>query len=80
VIEVVSPSTADPDRGVKLERYRHYGVPEYWMVDPDQTTIEHWRFGSTVEREIPGPGDELRWTPAGAGKVLSIDVDEILGE
>ena len=30
VVEVVSPSTADRDRGVKLDRYRLFGVPEYW--------------------------------------------------
>jgi hypothetical protein len=34
VVEVLSPSTEARDRGVKLGRYRLYGVPEYWVVDP----------------------------------------------
>jgi Uma2 family endonuclease len=29
VVEVVSPSTEARDRGLKLDRYRHFGVGEY---------------------------------------------------
>src|SRR5688572_12698244 len=29
VVEILSPSTAQRDRGIKLERYRHFGVREY---------------------------------------------------
>ena len=79
VIEVVSPSTADRDRGSKLQRYRRYGVPEYWIVDPDTATIERWRFGSEAEPEILGRDDLLRWAPGDVDKPLSIDVGEILG-
>ncbi len=35
VIEVLSPSTASRDRGIKYEWYQQYGVREYWQVDPD---------------------------------------------
>ena len=77
VIEVASPSTADRDRGIKLQRYRHYGVPEYWVVDPDATTIERWRFESSGEPEVFGLGAELRWTPAKGEKAIVIDVGRI---
>ena len=40
VIEVISPSTATRDRGVKLERYRARGVREAWIVDRYQKTID----------------------------------------
>lgn len=40
VIEVISPSTATRDRGVKLERYKTRGVREAWIVDRDQETID----------------------------------------
>ena len=39
VVEVLSESTADRDRGVKLEDYAAHGVAEYWIVDPDEGTI-----------------------------------------
>ena len=39
VIEILSPSTADRDRGVKRELYRRHGVTEYWLVDPIAETV-----------------------------------------
>ncbi len=40
VVEVLSPSTAWRDRGVKMRMYATYGVPEYWIVDPDARQIQ----------------------------------------
>ena len=43
VIEVASPSTAAYDRDVvfgKRGAYARAGIPEYWLVDPQQRTIE----------------------------------------
>jgi Uma2 family endonuclease len=40
VIEVVSSPTASFDRGVKKDTYEKFGVKEYWIVDPNETTIE----------------------------------------
>jgi Uma2 family endonuclease len=40
VVEVLSPSTAQIDRGVKFQLYSRHGVPHYWMVDPDARRIE----------------------------------------
>lgn len=79
VVEVVSPSTAARDRGVKLQRYRHYGVAEYWIVDADAACIERWRFDPSDSREVLGVGDELTWHPGDGGNVLVIDVGSILG-
>jgi Uma2 family endonuclease len=53
VIEVLSPSTAGADRGVKLQLSAKYGVPHYWIVDPDARIIESYRLaGPSYE---PGP-------------------------
>jgi Uma2 family endonuclease len=41
-IEVLSPSTARIDRGRKRELLARYGVPEYWIVDPDARQIDIW--------------------------------------
>lgn len=63
VVEIVSPSTADRDRGVKRERYRLYGVPEYWVVDPEQDTIDVWDFRSG-ERDPRVIGHDLCSQPS----------------
>lgn len=39
VVEILSPSTADRDRTIKLDLYATHGVKEYWMVDPDSRTV-----------------------------------------
>ena len=39
-IEVLSPSTARNDRGRKRDLMARYRVPEYWIVDPDERSIE----------------------------------------
>ena len=40
VVEVLSPGTARRDVGLKREKYRSSGVPEYWIVDPVHANIE----------------------------------------
>lgn len=70
-IEVLSPSTARRDRGVKREFYQRAGVHEYWIVDLDARLIERW----TPSSERPEILREtLRWGPAGATEPLEIDL------
>lgn len=40
VVEVLSPSTAKNDRGLKKEAYGRCGVREYWIVNPEDKTVE----------------------------------------
>lgn len=40
VVEVLSPSTIRIDRVVKLQLYARYGVPYYWLVDPESRSLE----------------------------------------
>ena len=42
VVEVLSPSTMRNDRMRKKEVYQACGVREYWMVDPENRTIEQY--------------------------------------
>ena len=42
VVEVLSPSTAAIDRGIKFTDYAAHGVGEYWIIDPDAQTIEQY--------------------------------------
>ena len=40
VIEILSPSTSRTDRITKAQLYAKHGVPHYWLLDPDQQTVE----------------------------------------
>ena len=40
VVEILSPSTARMDRKVKLLLYAQHGVGEYWIVDPEDRSVE----------------------------------------
>lgn len=42
VVEVLSPSTAKKDRLHKKAVYGTCGVQEYWLVDPENRTIEQY--------------------------------------
>lgn len=80
IVEIVSPSTAARDRGLKLERYRLFGVAEYWVVDPDAHSVEVWDLAADAsEPVIFAGGDRLTWRPEGAEPALEIDLDELLG-
>jgi len=39
-IEVLSPTTKGNDPRLKLSLYERFGVPEYWIVDPETNTIQ----------------------------------------
>lgn len=40
IVEILSPSTFKIDRTDKFELYLFFGVPEYWIVDPKNQSIE----------------------------------------
>jgi len=40
VLEIISPSTARADRKIKPPLYAKYGVAEFWLVDPDDQSVE----------------------------------------
>ncbi len=61
VVEVLSPSTAANDRGVKFDDYAAHGVTEYWIIDPDTETVEQYRLaGDVYELAIKAQTGELR--------------------
>jgi Uma2 family endonuclease len=69
-VEILSPSTASRDRGVKRRLYLQGGVEEYWIVDIDGRVIERWHVGD----ERPEIADRsLEWSlSAGVGGVVEV--------
>ena len=74
VVEILSPSTAHRDRGIKLDLYARRGVREYWIVDPTEDVVDVWRFGGTPGHErFPGRLP----VRLGSERVGEIDLDEV---
>lgn len=52
-VEVLSPSTEEYDRETKFTDYAAHGVGEYWIVDPENETIEQYILrGEKYELEV----------------------------
>ncbi len=58
VAEIVSPDDPERDRIAKRHDYAEAGIPEYWIVDPQEQTITVLRLadGRYVEHGVFGPG------------------------
>jgi Uma2 family endonuclease len=40
IVEILSLTTQQRDRGIKQNLYAKYGVREYWIIDPENKTVE----------------------------------------
>lgn len=74
IVEILSPSTAYRDRGLKLDLYQTAGVREYWIVDPDRRqvgSVVRWavktfsrniveKFTEVLQIKLPGAAEGLR--------------------
>jgi Uma2 family endonuclease len=73
-IEVLSPSTARYDRFTKRRLYQEVGIPVYWVVNPDEKTVEVW----TPECQFPTFEREfVRWKPEGFEEDIVLDLKEL---
>ncbi|MFN8354333.1 MAG: Uma2 family endonuclease [Spirosomataceae bacterium] len=48
IIEILSDSTKDRDYGIKMTDYALHGVEEYWIVDPDNHTVEQYLLNNST--------------------------------
>ena len=77
VVEVLSPSTAARDRGIKRALYQRAGVPEYWIVDVDARSIERWTPGATsaeIRHEV------IEWRDPVSEAAVRIDLPRFFAE
>lgn len=76
-IEIVSPSTARHDRFTKRRKYLDQGVPEYWIVDLDQRTVERWHPGEECPVIVR---DAIEWRAPGAATSCHIALQSFFAE
>lgn len=77
VVEIMSPANRRKDRLQKMEIYRKAGIPHYWLVDPEENTLEAFLLrdgGHYTLVFVGGPGDKFAH-PEFPG--LDLDLDKI---
>lgn len=79
VVEILSRTTARQDRGVKRQRYAHFDVAEYWIVDTDRRQVEVYRLQEDPEHARLVTA-RLAWQPVQGGPVLELAVAELLAD
>lgn len=78
VVEIVSPGTGRLDRGRKRERYAHFAVLEYWVLDPKAKRVEIHRTTDDAGRKTEIATGEFVWQPVAGGPELTVSVPELL--
>jgi len=76
-VEVVSPSPRDQrrDRFEKMEEYARFGIRFYWLVDPQQRTVEIYEQGADrlYGRRVQAGSGSLHDVPGCPGLTLDLD-------
>lgn len=76
VVEVLSPSPIKLDEKIKRTRYEFFGVPEYWIVDPEAERIRVFRLrGRSLALVAELSGDDALTSPVLPGfEITAADV------
>ncbi len=77
VIEIVSPSSSGRDKVVKYNKYLAAGVKEYWLVDPDDKTVQVSLFSQNARMVPYGETDQV---PVGVLPGCVIDLKTVFAE
>jgi Uma2 family endonuclease len=72
VVEVLSPSTAVRDRGIKFQDYALHGVAEYWIVDSVAEAVEVYCLNGTTYAQVPLEPDGLLTSEVVAGFAVPV--------
>jgi Uma2 family endonuclease len=77
VVEILSPTSGPIDLVKKPARYGDFGIPEYWVIDPEERCAWVWRYaaGASEGERVVG---RLEWRPAGVREPLVVDLERVL--
>ncbi|MEM1122131.1 MAG: Uma2 family endonuclease [Bacteroidota bacterium] len=74
VVEIISPSSYKRDHFTKKKLYEQFGIPEYWIVDPLNQSIEIYTLKKkTYEVHAIGVADEKVTSNVLQGFELKVD-------
>jgi len=78
VCEILSPSTAARDLGVKQRGYHRGHVGHYWIISPVERTLQvlRWTERGYLVAMAAGPGEVVRAEPFEA---IELDISDIFG-
>ncbi len=61
VVEILSTSTEARDRGVKFDDYQAHGIEEYWIIDPENETLEQYHLvGEEYKLILKAPSFDVK--------------------
>ncbi|MBI2963596.1 MAG: Uma2 family endonuclease [Deltaproteobacteria bacterium] len=76
VVEILSPSTGRKDRTTKALLYARFRVAHYWIIDPDERTVELYELDGEAYRLVSKEGGETIVRPS-LFPGLEIDLGEL---
>jgi Uma2 family endonuclease len=76
MIEILAPSSRSIDQVKKPRRYGEFGVPEYWVVDPEERCVWIWRFAAGATEPERGEG-RVTWRPPDAAEALELTTEDL---
>ena len=79
VVEILSPATSARDLNQKRKLYARHGVQEYWIVDPDDQTIEVQRLQGKVLSTL-GIYEKGQKLTSPTFKGLSVDIGRVFAD
>lgn len=52
IVEILSPSTEQRDRGIKFKDYAAHGVQEYWILNADDKELEQYQLQGSIYKLV----------------------------
>jgi Uma2 family endonuclease len=80
VVEVLSPATAKKDWREKLQSYEQAGVPEYWIVSPNDQTLMVFTLDGEGRYGAPTAYGDDEQAPVGVLPGLVVDLGPVFAE
>jgi Uma2 family endonuclease len=53
IVEILSKSTANKDKGIKKKDYALHGVEEYWIIDPNKKQVHQYLLIGNAQEYMP---------------------------